>query len=98
MHREYDPASVRLTFNGREVSTHPTDATPRGTEMLRLRHTGAATLRGVVDEFTFDEAMRRIGLAMLNAPRRVVTAEDVARIERAKAKRVRRAAARRGAA
>lgn len=95
MHRECDPASARLTFNGREVATHPTDATPRGTEMLRARHTGTATLRGVVDEFTFDEAMRRIGLAMLNAPRRVVTAEDVARIERAKAKRARKAAARR---
>lgn len=97
MHREYDLASARLTFNGREVSTHPTDATPRGTEMLRARHTGTATLRGVVDEFTYDEAMRRIGLAMLNAPRRVVTAEDIARIKRAKAKRARRAAARRGA-
>lgn len=95
MHREYDPASARLTLNGREVATHPTDATPRGTEMLRARHTGTATLRGVVDEFTYDEAMRRIGLAMLNAPRRVVTAEDVARIERAKAKRARKAAARR---
>lgn len=48
MHREYDPASARLTLNGREVATHPTDATPRGTEMLRARHTGTATLRGVL--------------------------------------------------
>lgn len=96
MHREYDHASARLTLNGREVSTHPADATPRGTELLRTRHTGAASLRGLVDEFTFDEAMRRIGLAPLNAPRRVVTAEDVARIERAKAKRERKAATRRG--
>jgi len=93
--QQYDPASVRLTFNGRQVSTHDADATPRGTEMLRTRHTGAASLRGVVDEFTFNEAMRRIGLTLLNAPRRVVTAEDVARVERATAKRARKAAARR---
>lgn len=50
------------------------------------------------DEFDAHESMHRTGLAMLNGPRRVVTAEDVARIERAKAKRARKAAARGGAA
>ncbi len=96
MVREYDIASARLTFNGRDVMAHPTDATPRDTELLRVRDTSAASLRGVVEEFTIAEAMRRIGL-MTSAPRRVVTAEDRARIDRAETKRARKAAARLGA-
>ncbi len=49
------------------------------------------------DEPNAHETMHHTALALLNAPRRVVTAEDVARIEQAKAKRARKAAARRGA-
>lgn len=77
MHLEYDPASARLTLNGREVATHPT----------------AGWLREASNEpdtiVVHPQHAARLTAAM------VVTPEDEARVDRAKAKRARRAAARR---
>lgn len=89
MRQEYDPASVRLTFNGRDL--------PRDTVVDVPQHMmgSAELIFGAVTQSLPDTLVVHPAHAKRLLAAMVVTPEDEARIERAKAKRARKAAARR---